>query len=116
MLINSAFEKGYDDGKSARAFAHSQQAHTIPGSSYQLARAYYSAGWELARSQRGIGKLPLLIHTGRRFYWIVAIEPEGPVFQATQPDERPDTRTGYFDLAALFVLKGEPMARTGKLA
>lgn len=90
----------------------------LPPFADSVQRALAVAGFELARIGRGIGRYPVAVHTGRDSrFWIVANDATTPgawrpVYQATPVDGPPPaTSAGYYDLRALFRLRGEPEAR-----
>jgi len=68
-----------------------------------LDRALCVAGFEDARIAKGIGSYPVLIHTGRRRFWLVA----HCTYQATLHSDPPSGTAGYKSLRALFRLKNE---------
>lgn len=90
----------------------------LPSFADAVQRALAVAGFELARISRGIGRYPVAVHSGRNSrFWIVANDATTPgawrpVYQATPLNGPPPaTSAGYYDLRALFKLKGESEVR-----
>lgn len=90
----------------------------LPPFADSVQRALAVAGFELARIGRGIGRFPVALHTGRNSrFWLVANDATTPgawrpVYQATAPEAPPPAGTaGYYDLRALFRLRGESEVR-----
>lgn len=79
----------------------------LPARADKVERALCLAGFAQERIARNIGKFPVLLHAGRRRFWLVA----PGVYNASGADgEAPAGAGGYPDLRALFSLKGEPQA------
>lgn len=114
---------GQDDLNALCRGLHNGQAGRLaldglPPFADSVQRALCLAGFELARTGRRIGRLPVLLHSGRNGrFWLVGNEATNhgnyrPVFNATPANGgQPEGESGYRDLRALFRLKGEPQAR-----
>lgn len=105
--------RGRDNGNAGRLVFEG-----LPPFADAVQRALAVAGFELARIGRGIGRYPVAVHTGRNSrFWLVANDATTPgawrpVYQATAPDGPPPANAaGYYDLRALFRLRGESEVR-----
>lgn len=101
------FRVGWDDARRATFYANGLPHGTMANSE---TRATYRAGWIAERATRGKENLPAyFLELGNRYYWIVAMEGETPIYNVTD-GSLPTNQAGYRDLAALMALKGDHFA------
>ncbi len=84
----------------------------LPSYADDVDRALCLAGFEMARITAGRGAYPVLIHSGRRAYWLAGNDSSDlrgyrPRYQVTMPGERPSGDSGYYCLRGIFGIKGE---------
>lgn len=84
----------------------------LPAYADGVERALCLAGFEMARIEAGKGRYPVLIHAGRRAFWLVGNSGSPGAYRAVYnatmgTDERPGNQAGYHCLRGLFGLKGE---------
>lgn len=110
---NESFCVGLSNGERGRG-AYDELASYADS----VERALCLAGFEAARIAKGIGRYPILIHAGRRAFWIVANDASDSrayraVYNATPSAlDKPGNESGYHCLRGLFSIKGEPQSRS----
>lgn len=108
-----SFCRGLSNGERGRLATEG-----LPSYADAVELALCVAGFEAARIAKGIGHYPVMIHAGRRAFWIVANDASNSgayrgVYNATQsPQDKPGNAGGYHCLRGLFGLKGECKARS----